>query len=98
LAPAGALGELFRDAVHALAAIYYPGLIRSTGVAWAPGLRRIGSATGPLVIGQRGGAHWRPDWIFATIGASIPIAALASALMGRSRGEAGTRAADSIKA
>jgi len=82
----------------ALAAVYYPSMIRSTGVGWATGLGRIGSATGPLVIGQLVGAHWRPDWIFATIGASIPIAALASALMGLLRADSGTQAADSVEA
>ena len=40
----------------ALAAIYYPTAIRSTGVGWAMGMGRIGSFTGPLVVGSLVGA------------------------------------------
>src|SRR5262249_10442386 len=36
----------------ALAAIYYPTAIRSTGVGWAMGMGRIGSFTGPLAVGS----------------------------------------------
>jgi hypothetical protein len=36
----------------ALAAIYYPTTIRSTGVGWAMGMGRVGSFVGPLAVGS----------------------------------------------
>jgi AAHS family 4-hydroxybenzoate transporter-like MFS transporter len=37
--------------VIALAAIFYPAPIRSTGVGWALGIGRLGGIGGPLLIG-----------------------------------------------
>ncbi len=65
----------------ALAAIFYPSAIRSTGVGWATGVGRIGSFTGPLVVGAMGGAHWPIRTIFGTVAASVLIGAIACALM-----------------
>jgi len=66
----------------ALAAIYYPVAIRSTGVGWATGIGRLGSVAGPLAVGQMVGAQWEVPTIFLTAGASVLIGAAASALMG----------------
>jgi MFS transporter, AAHS family, 4-hydroxybenzoate transporter len=38
-------------AANALAATYYPTMVRSTGVGWALGVGRVGSIVGPLVGG-----------------------------------------------
>jgi MFS transporter, AAHS family, 4-hydroxybenzoate transporter len=65
----------------ALSAIYYPVAIRSTGVGWATGIGRLGSFTGPLVVGQLVGAQWEVPTIFAALGGSVLISAAASALM-----------------
>ena len=40
-----------QKSVIALAAIYYPTPIRSTGVGWALGIGRLGGVAGPLLIG-----------------------------------------------
>ncbi len=40
-----------QKSVIALAAIYYPSAIRSTGIGWALGIGRLGGITGPLLIG-----------------------------------------------
>jgi AAHS family 4-hydroxybenzoate transporter-like MFS transporter len=69
----------------ALAAIYYPSAIRSTGVGWATAMGRFGSFVGPLVVGSLLAAHWSVHVIFTTVGASIVIGAIACALMPSSR-------------
>jgi MFS transporter, AAHS family, 4-hydroxybenzoate transporter len=65
----------------ALSAIYYPVAIRSTGVGWATGMGRLGSFVGPLVVGQMVGAQWDVPTVFAALGGSVLIGAVASALM-----------------
>jgi AAHS family 4-hydroxybenzoate transporter-like MFS transporter len=65
----------------ALAAIFYPVAIRSTGVGWATGIGRLGSFTGPLLVGQLVGAQWDVRTIFASVGGLVLISALSSALM-----------------
>jgi AAHS family 4-hydroxybenzoate transporter-like MFS transporter len=65
----------------ALSAMFYPVAIRSTGVGWATGLGRLGSFTGPLVVGQLVGAQLDIRMIFAILGGSVLIGAAASALM-----------------
>jgi MFS transporter, AAHS family, 4-hydroxybenzoate transporter len=66
----------------ALAAIYYPVVIRSTGVGWATGIGRLGSVAGPLAVGQMVSAQWGVPTIFLAAGGSVLIGAAASALMG----------------
>lgn len=73
----------------ALAAVFYPGAIRSTGIGWATAAGRIGSATGPLVIGALAGAHWPVPVIFMLVAGSVLIGALACALMGLPRRQGG---------
>ena len=65
----------------ALSAIYYPVAIRSTGVGWATGMGRLGSFVGPLAVGQMVGAQWDVPAVFAVLGGSVLIGAVASALM-----------------
>jgi AAHS family 4-hydroxybenzoate transporter-like MFS transporter len=65
----------------ALSAIYYPVAIRSTGVGWATGMGRLGSFVGPLAVGQMVGAQWEVPTVFAALGGSVLIGAVASALM-----------------
>ena len=65
----------------ALSAIYYPVAIRSTGVGWATGMGRFGSFVGPLAVGQMVGAQWDVPAVFAVLGGSVLIGAVASALM-----------------
>ncbi len=66
----------------ALSADYYPVTIRSTGVGWATGIGRLGSVTGPLVVGLMVGAQWDVPTTFAVAGGSVLIGAVASTVMG----------------
>ena len=67
----------------ALAAIYYPTAIRSTGVGWAMGMGRIGSFTGPLVVGSLVGAGLSTAGIFVAIALPALLAAATTAVVGR---------------
>jgi AAHS family 4-hydroxybenzoate transporter-like MFS transporter len=73
----------------ALAAIYYPSAIRSTGVGWATAVGRFGSFVGPLAVGILLAHHWPVHAIFVAVGGSILIGALACLLMPRRKYEAG---------
>lgn len=73
----------------ALAAIYYPSAIRSTGVGWATAVGRFGSFVGPLAVGTLLAHHWPVHAIFVAVGGSILIGALACLLMPRRKYEAG---------
>jgi MFS transporter, AAHS family, 4-hydroxybenzoate transporter len=70
------------SALIALSADYYPVTIRSTGVGWATGIGRLGSVTGPLVVGLMVAAQWDVPTIFAVAGGSVLIGAAASTAMG----------------
>jgi MFS transporter, AAHS family, 4-hydroxybenzoate transporter len=67
----------------ALAAIYYPTAIRSTGVGWAMGMGRIGSFTGPLVVGSLVAAGLSTADIFVAIALPALVAAATTAVVGR---------------
>jgi AAHS family 4-hydroxybenzoate transporter-like MFS transporter len=51
----------------AVAAIYYPTVLRSTGVGWAMGVGRFGSFTGPLVVGVMVGGGWDVASTYAAV-------------------------------
>src|SRR5262249_13235745 len=63
--------------LNALAAVYYPTDLRSTGVGWGLGIGRIGAILGPYIGGQLIALKWTPREVF--LAASIP--ALISALV-----------------
>ena len=75
--------------VIALAALFYPAPVRSTGIGWALGVGRVGGIAGPTLIGML------LDWNFAAqsvfFAAAIPmlLAAAAVALMGVVYGKRG---------
>lgn len=78
--------------VIALAALFYPAPVRSTGVGWALGVGPVGGIAGPTLIGML------LDWNFAAqsvfFAAAIPmlLAAAAVALMGVVYGKRGAAA------
>ncbi len=79
-----------QKSVIALAAIYYPSAIRSTGVGWALGIGRLGGIAGPLLIGAMLAYQLSAqDILYA---ASIPmlLAGLLIALLGSRYGVSGT--------
>lgn len=66
----------------ALAAVFYPTAIRSSGVGWATTAGRFGSFTGPLVVAMLVGQHWSIDSIYLALGAPGLCAALFVLLLG----------------
>ena len=68
--------------LNALAAMYYPTIIRSTGVGWALGVGRIGSIVGPLIGGVMLSLQWSPQRIF-TAGAVPALCAVAAVVVSR---------------
>jgi MFS transporter, AAHS family, 4-hydroxybenzoate transporter len=68
-----------QSGINALAASFYPTLIRSTGIGWALGMGRIGSIIGPLLAGAMLSFGWRPQQIFLA-GAVPAICACAAVL------------------
>jgi AAHS family 4-hydroxybenzoate transporter-like MFS transporter len=63
--------------LNALAAIFYPTSIRSTGIGWCSGIGRIGSIIGPLIGGVLLSLAWTPRQIFL----SGVVPALCSAMV-----------------
>lgn len=72
-----------QKSVIALAAVYYPLNLRSTGVGWALGIGRLGGIAGPLSAGMLYSAHWTPAEIFRFSAWPVLIAGLAVFVMGR---------------
>ncbi len=67
----------------ALAAIYYPTAIRSTGVGWAMGMGRVGSFAGPLAVGLLVAAELSTVGVFVALGLPALIAAVTTLIAGR---------------
>jgi MFS transporter, AAHS family, 4-hydroxybenzoate transporter len=66
----------------ALAAIFYPPALRSTGVGWVLGLGRLGGIGGPLVIGALLGAGLGSSSIFYFAAGPMLVCGLLIALLG----------------
>jgi AAHS family 4-hydroxybenzoate transporter-like MFS transporter len=65
--------------INALAAIFYPTHIRSTGVGWALGIGRIGSIIGPALGGLLLSLEWTPREIL--LAGMIPAVCAAVAVL-----------------
>jgi AAHS family 4-hydroxybenzoate transporter-like MFS transporter len=65
--------------INALSAMYYPTVIRSTGVGWALGIGRIGSIIGPFIGGLMLAAQWTPQQIF--MAGAVPALCAAAAVI-----------------
>jgi AAHS family 4-hydroxybenzoate transporter-like MFS transporter len=76
-----------QKSVIALAAIYYPTPIRSTGVGWALGIGRLGGIFGPLLIGGMLAYQWGAQHILYAAALPMLLAALLVAWLGRLYGE-----------
>ncbi|SAL68607.1 major facilitator transporter [Caballeronia udeis] len=72
-----------QKSVIALAAVYYPVDLRSTGVGWALGIGRLGGIAGPLVAGMLYSAHWTPAEIFRFSAWPVLVAGIGVFVMGR---------------
>jgi AAHS family 4-hydroxybenzoate transporter-like MFS transporter len=75
-----------QKSVIALAAIYYPSSLRSTGVGWALGIGRLGGIAGPLIVGVMYSAHWTPAEVFRVAALPVLVAGCAVFMMGRLSG------------
>jgi AAHS family 4-hydroxybenzoate transporter-like MFS transporter len=67
----------------ALAAIYYPASIRSTGVGWALGIGRVGGIAGPLIVGRLFEWKLSAQEVFYLAAIPMLLAALSTAAMGK---------------
>ncbi|NWK42795.1 MFS transporter [Ralstonia pickettii] len=72
-----------QKSVIALAAVYYPHRLRSTGVGWALGIGRLGGIAGPLVAGMLYTARWTPAEIFSFTAWPVLAAGCGVFAMGR---------------
>ncbi|HCF1642818.1 MFS transporter [Pseudomonas stutzeri] len=70
----------------ALAAVFYPAPMRSTGVGWALGIGRIGGIAGPIVVGAALGIGWSPSAVFYGMAIPMLIAGLLVLFLGRRYG------------
>jgi AAHS family 4-hydroxybenzoate transporter-like MFS transporter len=60
----------------ALAAVFYPAPVRSTGVGWALGIGRIGGILGPVLLGAALTAGWTPQAAFYVMAGPMLAAGL----------------------
>ncbi|MBO0875119.1 MAG: MFS transporter [Pseudonocardia sp.] len=72
-----------QKSVIALATVYYPTAIRSSGVGWALGIGRVGGILGPLAVGAALTAHWPVKSVFYAMAIPMLIAGLAVLLLAR---------------
>lgn len=82
-----------QKSVIALAAVYYPLNLRSTGVGWALGIGRLGGIAGPLIAGMLYSAHWTPAEIFRFAALPVLLAGAGVLAMGRVYGTRNARVA-----
>jgi MFS transporter, AAHS family, 4-hydroxybenzoate transporter len=71
-----------QKSVIALAAIFYPAPIRSTGVGWALGIGRLGGIGGPLLIGMLLAYGLSPASLFYAAAFPMLLAGILVALLG----------------
>jgi AAHS family 4-hydroxybenzoate transporter-like MFS transporter len=74
----------------ALAAVYYPNEIRSTGLGWALGIGRFGGIAGPAVAGMLFSAHWPAAQLFYLAALMMLCAGAAVFVMGHRYGAKAT--------
>jgi AAHS family 4-hydroxybenzoate transporter-like MFS transporter len=67
----------------ALAAVFYPDEIRSTGVGWALGIGRLGGIFSPLIVGAALADGLKPRTLFYFLAAPMLTMAAAITQMGR---------------
>ena len=72
-----------QKSVNALAVIFYPTAVRSTGVGWALGVGRVGSIAGPLLGGWLMAHGWSNVSIFEFASLPMLCAAVIMFAMGR---------------
>jgi AAHS family 4-hydroxybenzoate transporter-like MFS transporter len=87
-----------QKSVIALAAVFYPNEMRSTGLGWALGIGRFGGIAGPAVAGMLFGAGWLPDHLFYLAALMMLCTGVAVFVMGHLYGvKAGKRPAPTAR-
>lgn len=66
----------------ALAAIFYPAPMRSTGVGWALGVGRIGGILGPILLGGALALNWPLPTVFFAMAAPLLLGGLVILFLG----------------
>ncbi|MFT7722714.1 MAG: MFS transporter [Roseateles sp.] len=73
-----------QTALNALAAVYYPTSVRSTGMGWALGIGRLGSIFGPVIGGELMRLNWTTANLFLAAAVPAALALVAVLLFWRS--------------
>jgi AAHS family 4-hydroxybenzoate transporter-like MFS transporter len=68
-----------QTALNAMAAVYYPTPVRSTGMGWALGIGRLGSIFGPVIGGELMRLNWPSADLF--MAAAVPVVLALIALL-----------------
>ena len=76
-----------QKSVIALAAIFYPAPIRSTGVGWALGIGRLGGIAGPLLVGILLKMNLGPRLLFCYAAIPMLLAGVSVMFLGRRYGK-----------
>jgi len=84
------------SSLYALAALSYPTAVRSTGIGWASACGRIGSSTGPILVGLIVASGRAASLSFAFLGAMACLNILIIGAMGLSWARATLRVAPDI--
>ncbi|MDR0779879.1 MAG: MFS transporter [Pseudomonadales bacterium] len=72
-----------QKSINALAVVFYPVRMRSTGVGWALGIGRFGSILGPIAAGYLLSGGWSYGRLMQLAAVPMLVAALAIYLVGR---------------
>jgi AAHS family 4-hydroxybenzoate transporter-like MFS transporter len=75
----------------ALAAVFYPAPLRSTGVGWALGVGRVGGILGPIAVGAALAGGWSPSLVLYAMSVPMLAAGLTVLLLGLRHGRATDR-------
>ncbi len=78
-----------QKSVIALAAVFYPAPVRSTGVGWALGVGRLGGILGPLLLGDALAAGMAPERAFYLMAGPMLLAGALVFILGRRAATAG---------
>jgi AAHS family 4-hydroxybenzoate transporter-like MFS transporter len=82
-----------QKSANALAVVFYPTAIRSSGVGWALGIGRVGAIAGPMAAGWFLQQGWSRGNLFLAAAAPLVIAAVAAFVMEQIYGRRAKKAA-----
>jgi AAHS family 4-hydroxybenzoate transporter-like MFS transporter len=71
-----------QKSVNALAAVFYPAEVRSTGVGWALGVGRIGGIVAPILLGNALQAGVQPGFAFYVMAGPMLVGAVLVFVLG----------------